>query len=234
MRALAYVTAASLDFAHKHPDEKVRKEHKAFVEFMIPVVKGWCTEKCDRALLDRVASLRRHGLRRGDRHRAAIPRRAHHHDLRRHDRHSSARPGRPQADPRHGRDRDRRRSSKMREGRQGDAQRTTTPTSKRSAKRSHKALATLGRSLAVDRHERDGRPAQSLRLLGAVPASSGASSRAAGRWRAPRRSPPRRSPPAIRRPSSTGPSSRRRSSTPRTCSRRRRGTSARSSTARPT
>lgn len=44
MRALSYVTAASLDFAHKHPDEKVRKEHKAFVELMIPVVKGWCTE----------------------------------------------------------------------------------------------------------------------------------------------------------------------------------------------
>jgi 3-(methylthio)propanoyl-CoA dehydrogenase len=44
MRALAYVTAASLDFAQRHPDERVRKEHKAFVELMIPVVKGWCTE----------------------------------------------------------------------------------------------------------------------------------------------------------------------------------------------
>ena len=44
MRALAYVTAASLDFSHKHPDEKVRKEHKAFVDFMIPIVKAWCTE----------------------------------------------------------------------------------------------------------------------------------------------------------------------------------------------
>jgi 3-(methylsulfanyl)propanoyl-CoA dehydrogenase len=44
MRALAYVTAASLDFAQRHPDEKVRKEHRAFVELMIPVVKGWCTE----------------------------------------------------------------------------------------------------------------------------------------------------------------------------------------------
>jgi 3-(methylthio)propanoyl-CoA dehydrogenase len=44
MRALAYVTAASLDFAHRHPDEKTRKEHRAFVELMIPVVKGWCTE----------------------------------------------------------------------------------------------------------------------------------------------------------------------------------------------
>ena len=44
MRGLAYVTAASLDYAHQHPDERVRKEHKAFVELMIPVVKGWCTE----------------------------------------------------------------------------------------------------------------------------------------------------------------------------------------------
>jgi 3-(methylthio)propanoyl-CoA dehydrogenase len=44
MRALAYVTAASLDYVARHPDEKVRKEHKAFVELMIPIVKGWCTE----------------------------------------------------------------------------------------------------------------------------------------------------------------------------------------------
>ncbi|HLI95256.1 MAG TPA: acyl-CoA dehydrogenase C-terminal domain-containing protein [Candidatus Baltobacteraceae bacterium] len=44
MRALSYVTAAALDLASKHPDEKVRKENKAFVDLMIPVVKGWCTE----------------------------------------------------------------------------------------------------------------------------------------------------------------------------------------------
>jgi len=44
IRALAYVTAASLDFSNKSPDEAVRKEHRAFVEFMIPIVKGWCTE----------------------------------------------------------------------------------------------------------------------------------------------------------------------------------------------
>jgi len=44
MRALSYVTAASLDFAHRHPDESVRKKHKAHVELMIPVVKAWCTE----------------------------------------------------------------------------------------------------------------------------------------------------------------------------------------------
>lgn len=44
MRALAYVTAASLDYAAKAEDETVRKEHRAFVELMIPVVKGWLTE----------------------------------------------------------------------------------------------------------------------------------------------------------------------------------------------
>ena len=44
MRALSYVVAASLDLTAKHPDEAVRKEHRVFVELMIPVVKGWCTE----------------------------------------------------------------------------------------------------------------------------------------------------------------------------------------------
>ncbi len=44
MRALALVTAASLDLAARHPDEKTRKEHRAFVELMIPIVKGWSTE----------------------------------------------------------------------------------------------------------------------------------------------------------------------------------------------
>jgi acyl-CoA dehydrogenase len=44
MRALSYVTAASLDFALKSPDAAQKKEHQAFVELMIPIVKGWCTE----------------------------------------------------------------------------------------------------------------------------------------------------------------------------------------------
>jgi len=44
MRALAYVTAASLDFSAKHPDAAVRQANRAFLELMIPVVKGWCTE----------------------------------------------------------------------------------------------------------------------------------------------------------------------------------------------
>jgi 3-(methylthio)propanoyl-CoA dehydrogenase len=40
MRALAYTTAAAMDFANKTSDE----HHQAFVDLMIPVVKGWCTE----------------------------------------------------------------------------------------------------------------------------------------------------------------------------------------------
>jgi alkylation response protein AidB-like acyl-CoA dehydrogenase len=44
MRALAYVTAAALDAAHLHPDKDARKRNQAFVDLIIPVVKGWCTE----------------------------------------------------------------------------------------------------------------------------------------------------------------------------------------------
>jgi alkylation response protein AidB-like acyl-CoA dehydrogenase len=44
MRALSYVVAASFDLSLKHPDDNTRKERKAFIELMIPVVKGWCTE----------------------------------------------------------------------------------------------------------------------------------------------------------------------------------------------
>jgi 3-(methylthio)propanoyl-CoA dehydrogenase len=40
MRALAYVVAAAMDFSHKTQDKK----HQAFVDLMIPVVKGWSTE----------------------------------------------------------------------------------------------------------------------------------------------------------------------------------------------
>jgi len=44
MRALAYVVAASLDVAARHPDAKMRQQNQAFVDLMIPVVKGWSTE----------------------------------------------------------------------------------------------------------------------------------------------------------------------------------------------
>jgi len=44
MRAVAYVTGAAIDNARRHPDANARKQHQAFVDLMIPIVKGWSTE----------------------------------------------------------------------------------------------------------------------------------------------------------------------------------------------
>jgi 3-(methylthio)propanoyl-CoA dehydrogenase len=44
MRALAYVVAAAMDFASREKNPENRKVHQAFVDLMIPVVKGWSTE----------------------------------------------------------------------------------------------------------------------------------------------------------------------------------------------
>jgi alkylation response protein AidB-like acyl-CoA dehydrogenase len=44
MRALAGVVAISLDAARLHPRAEERERHQAFVDLMIPVIKGWCTE----------------------------------------------------------------------------------------------------------------------------------------------------------------------------------------------
>ena len=44
MRALAAVAAVSLDAARLHPQTEERARHQAFVDLMIPVIKGWCTE----------------------------------------------------------------------------------------------------------------------------------------------------------------------------------------------
>jgi alkylation response protein AidB-like acyl-CoA dehydrogenase len=44
MRAIGYVTAAAIDNARHAPDAAVRAKHQAFVDLMIPIVKGWCTE----------------------------------------------------------------------------------------------------------------------------------------------------------------------------------------------
>jgi alkylation response protein AidB-like acyl-CoA dehydrogenase len=44
MRALAYVVAAALDAAARDPDKETRARNQAFVDLMIPVVKGWSTE----------------------------------------------------------------------------------------------------------------------------------------------------------------------------------------------
>jgi alkylation response protein AidB-like acyl-CoA dehydrogenase len=44
MRAIAYVTAAAIDNGSHQADADARKRHQAFAEFMVPIVKGWCTE----------------------------------------------------------------------------------------------------------------------------------------------------------------------------------------------
>jgi len=44
MRALAYFVAAAQDAATRHPDAAERQASQAFVDLMVPVVKGWFTE----------------------------------------------------------------------------------------------------------------------------------------------------------------------------------------------
>ncbi len=44
MRALAYVVAAAMDRAHRHSRKREREKAAAFVDLLIPVVKGWFTE----------------------------------------------------------------------------------------------------------------------------------------------------------------------------------------------
>ena len=44
MRALGYVTAAAMDNARHAVDTAQRARHQAFVDLLIPIVKGWCTE----------------------------------------------------------------------------------------------------------------------------------------------------------------------------------------------
>jgi alkylation response protein AidB-like acyl-CoA dehydrogenase len=44
MRALAYTVAAGLDRAKREPDPAARAAAQAFVDLMIPVLKGWCTD----------------------------------------------------------------------------------------------------------------------------------------------------------------------------------------------
>ncbi len=43
-RAIAYVTAAAYDAAHRSDDAATRKQNQAFYEYLVPIVKGWSTE----------------------------------------------------------------------------------------------------------------------------------------------------------------------------------------------
>jgi alkylation response protein AidB-like acyl-CoA dehydrogenase len=43
-RAMALFAAAAYDTAHAHPDEQLRQANQAVYEFLVPLVKGFCTE----------------------------------------------------------------------------------------------------------------------------------------------------------------------------------------------
>jgi hypothetical protein len=45
-RALALVAAAAYDAAHAHVDPGQREAHRRFHEYLVPLVKGYCTEVC--------------------------------------------------------------------------------------------------------------------------------------------------------------------------------------------
>ena len=70
------MAAAAYDAAHAHPDAEVRKQNQAFYEFLVPLVKGYCTEMSLEVDQPGRAGARRHGLHRGDRRGAVLPRRA--------------------------------------------------------------------------------------------------------------------------------------------------------------
>ena len=96
MRALAYVVAATIDPAHRHPDAEGARAGPGLRRPDDPGREGLVHRDRHRRRVDRRAGPRRHGLHRGNRRGAAPARCAHHHDLRRHDRHPGERPGRPQ------------------------------------------------------------------------------------------------------------------------------------------
>ena len=54
MRALAVVTGAALDHAKRNPDEEIRNRSRAFVDLMIPLVKGWSTDTAQNVTYDGV------------------------------------------------------------------------------------------------------------------------------------------------------------------------------------
>ena len=78
------------------PDAAARKRNQAFYEYPGADRQGLVDRDVDRRRVDRRAGAWRHGLHRGNRRRAVLPRCAHPDDLRRHDRDPGERPGRPQ------------------------------------------------------------------------------------------------------------------------------------------
>jgi hypothetical protein len=54
MRALAVVTGAAIDHSRRNPDEEIRNRSRAFVDLMIPLVKGWSTDTAQQVTYDGV------------------------------------------------------------------------------------------------------------------------------------------------------------------------------------
>ena len=54
MRALAVVTGAAIDHMRRNPDEEIRQHSRAFVDLMIPLVKGWSTDTAQQVTYDGV------------------------------------------------------------------------------------------------------------------------------------------------------------------------------------
>lgn len=54
MRTFLYSAAGWFDIAHHHPDAEVADKHRRYVDLLMPVAKGWCTEVgnelCDEAI----------------------------------------------------------------------------------------------------------------------------------------------------------------------------------------
>ena len=97
MRALAYSAAAALDRAQHEPDAARRAQRRGPARAADPAGQGLVHRSRLRDRLERAPGARRHGLHRGDRHRAASARRPDRDDLRGHQRHPGAGPGRAQA-----------------------------------------------------------------------------------------------------------------------------------------
>jgi hypothetical protein len=95
-RALAYTAAGWFDLARHSPDKAAADKAKALRRPADAGGQGLEHRAVPAGLLRRDPGAWRHGLRRGDRHRPALPRCAHHHHLRRHHRHPGQRPGRAQ------------------------------------------------------------------------------------------------------------------------------------------
>ena len=97
MRCLLYENAAAVDRAAASADAAERQRWEEIADLLHPAVEGAVHRRRQRDDVAGAAGPRRHGLRRGDRRRAALPRHPHRRHLRGHQRDPGRRPRRAQA-----------------------------------------------------------------------------------------------------------------------------------------